>query len=81
MGTMLGNNLEATLIKWKLGSIQSTEVKNQFYQDHFDHRLIAVEFTDDDELQLSQTFDLCMSKGKSSVLKGGHISSGMWIGS
>lgn len=50
MGKMIGQPLDARLIKWKLGLLWKNEVKNTFYLDHCGRKWFALEFTDEDDL-------------------------------
>lgn len=47
MGKMLGQPLEAKLIKWKLRLLWKNKVKNTFYLDHYGKKWFVVEFTDE----------------------------------
>ncbi|TQD94870.1 hypothetical protein C1H46_019508 [Malus baccata] len=40
MGKLVGKQLDAKTIKWKLGLTWGDRVKNPFYLDHFGHRWI-----------------------------------------
>ncbi|KAM2122748.1 hypothetical protein ACFX1Q_020386 [Malus domestica] len=53
MGKLVGKQLDARTIKWKLGLTWGDKVKNPFYLDHFGHRWYAIEFTDEDELEFA----------------------------
>lgn len=45
IGKLVGQQLDAMTIKWKLGLTWRDKVKNPFYLDHFGHRWYAIEFT------------------------------------
>ncbi|KAM1281370.1 hypothetical protein ACFX15_021544 [Malus domestica] len=53
MGKLMGKQLDARTIKWKLGLTWGSKVKNPFYLDHFGHRWYAIEFTNEKEIEFA----------------------------
>ncbi|KAM1181480.1 hypothetical protein EV1_000075 [Malus domestica] len=51
MGKLVGKELDARTIKWKLGLTWDARVKNLFYLDHFRYKWYAIEFTDEEKLE------------------------------
>ncbi|TQD94433.1 hypothetical protein C1H46_019923 [Malus baccata] len=51
MGMMFRQHLEARLIKWKLGMLWKSVVKNTFCLDHYGRRFFVIEFADSADLE------------------------------
>lgn len=50
-GMLVGKQIEAKTIKWKLGLPWGSGVKNPSYLDHFGHHRYAREFTEQEEME------------------------------
>lgn len=53
MGKLVGKQLDARTIKWRLWLTWGSRVKNPFYLDHFGHKWYAIEFTNEEELEFA----------------------------
>lgn len=54
-GSLWGKQLDTRAIKCKLGFTWGSDIKNPFYLDHFEHCWYAIEFIDEEKLELSWT--------------------------
>lgn len=71
MGKLVGKQLDARTIKWKLGLTWGDRVKNPFYLDHFGHRWFAIEFMMRRSWSVPWIIGPGMSEGKSFIWRGG----------